>query len=84
MSAAHEQATVQTTRRTYTLLKPQMKHAIWAETGRLNSAALKELLVEALTARGWTEDRIESEYIEYVRKCRRKGLENMFPGGRIA
>jgi hypothetical protein len=45
---------------------------------------LKELLLEALAARGWDAKKIDSEYLRYAARCNREGVQNLFPGGRVA
>lgn len=37
------------------------------------------LLTEALAARGWSEDRMRSQYVRYAEHCRRTGTPNLFP-----
>lgn len=83
MTAAQTQAEIQSTRRTYTVLKPQEKYAVYSATGRLNAESIRELLFEALEARGWDRGRIRREYLRYVLRCEKDGVENLFPGGRV-
>lgn len=83
MSAAQTQATIQSTRRSYTILTPQVKFALFTVQGALNVASLREALMAFLAEQGWDEAKIEREYLRYALRCRRNGKENLFPGGKV-
>jgi hypothetical protein len=74
---------IQTTRTTRTTLGPKQKYAVYAATGELSSESVRLLVLEALAARGWNEERINAEYLRYVTECTQNGEENLFPGGRL-
>lgn len=64
-------------------LSPQIRYAVYREFRRVNTPTIRDLVLAGLAARGWTQERIQREYLAYSAQCAQKGKRNLFPGGRV-
>ena len=62
-------------------LPPEVRYVVRQEfPGLAQSAAVRTLVLEALSERGWGSSRIRKAFTLYRLQCEKDGVENEFPG----
>lgn len=84
----HERVRVYRQNRVGVVLKPHVRFAMALELESYvgdklfcGGIEIRDLAMEAMKARGWTDEKMREAWNRFDEDCQRKGKENPFPAG---